>query len=64
MAPQSSSSITQCFKKPGDPKLIWKYVIYTNFRAEIFTVAAKLRVLAHTSTEMRTKDVNKVLSNK
>ena len=32
--------------------MIWKYVIYSLFEAKIFTVAAKLKALAHTPPEV------------
>ena len=35
-----------------DPRLFWKGVIYTLFQAEVFTVAAKLKVLAHKPAEV------------
>lgn len=40
--------------KPWDPKLIWEDIIYTPFslKAEIFTVAAKLKALARALFEV------------
>ena len=39
---------------PQYPKLIWKDIIYTPFSDGVFTVAAKLRVLARLATREST----------
>lgn len=49
MAPYSSSCIIQMSQ---NPKLIWKGVIYILYKAEIFNVAAKLKVWACTPFEV------------
>ena len=54
---------------PRDPKLIWKDVIYILPRAEILTVAAKIKLLALISPEVAAQarlyieGVNNLFSN-
>lgn len=57
-------------QKPRDAKLSWKHVIYTIFQEELFTVAAKLKALACTPSEVGSQaqqhvdGVNSIMSNK
>ena len=44
-APYRRSGVIQISGKYRDLKSNWKDVTYTNFKAEIFTVAAELKVL-------------------